>query len=179
MKRFITILSLILPVVGFSQVCSVNKCINESATAQVTTPQAGYNYNWTISPSLTFTGQGSSIITIPSVGNTTQVYTVSCVVTSASGCDTAITCNINVVTNTAQLNLPSICSDNGLVDLRQYANPQGGTFSGTGVVGNTFNPAVGTSTITYTVVGGNGCSGSATATIAVEPAPNPGVIQIN
>ena len=175
----ITLVLLTLPLIGISQACSVNKCVNQSAAASVTSPQPGYSYNWTISPALVFVGQGSSAINIPSVGNILQAYTVSCSVAASNGCDTTITCTINVSTTAAQLTLPSICKDNGLVDLTQYATPPGGTFSGTGVIGNLFNPAAGSSNITYSVVATNGCSGSAVGLITVLPTPQPGVIQIN
>lgn len=52
--------------------------------------------------------------------------------------------------------------------------PAGGTYSGTGVSGGSFDPAtagVGTSNITYTYADGNGCSNSATETITVLAAP--------
>lgn len=180
MKNIIlTLLLLLASTFAYSQACSVNKCINQPATAQVTTPQAGYNYNWSIVPALAFGGQGTPIINIASVGSILQPYVITCVVTAANGCDTTITCTLNVINATAQLNLPSVCRDNGLVDLTQYANPPGGIFSGNGVVGTTFNPAAGTSNITYDVVGGNGCSATAVGVLTVEPSPQPGVIQIN
>jgi hypothetical protein len=49
-------------------------------------------------------------------------------------------------------------------------NPAGGTFSGPGISGNTFNPSVagvGTHTITYSYTDGTGCTGTATFTTAV------------
>jgi len=54
--------------------------------------------------------------------------------------------------------------------------PAGGTFSGTGVVGGSFDPAtagVGTTTITYTITDANGCTGVATTDIVVNPLPTP------
>ena len=63
-------------------------------------------------------------------------------------------------------NVSSQCVNNGAISLS--ATPLGGTFSGSGVSGNQFNPAIagiGTHTITYTV--GGTCGGSATTTIAV------------
>jgi len=50
--------------------------------------------------------------------------------------------------------------------------PQGGTFSGSGVNGLIFNPAVagvGTHKITYTFTDGNGCTNSASQDVVVEP----------
>lgn len=48
--------------------------------------------------------------------------------------------------------------------------PPGGTYSGTGVAGNTFDPAtggLGAHTITYTYTDSNGCTGTATRTFVV------------
>jgi len=50
----------------------------------------------------------------------------------------------------------------------------GGTFSGPGVTGSTFNPAtagLGLNTITYTYTDGNGCSGTFSKTVNVLPLP--------
>src|SRR6185369_2788000 len=50
-------------------------------------------------------------------------------------------------------------------------NPAGGTFSGTGVTGNQFNPAaagVGTWTVTYSVTNTLGCTATATTKITVQ-----------
>jgi hypothetical protein len=180
MKNYIlSLLLLLVSSFGYSQACSVNKCIDQPAIAQIVTPQPGYTYNWSIVPALGFVGQGTPVINIASVGSVLQSYVVTCVVATAFGCDTLVNCTINVINATAQLNLPSVCRDNGLVDLTQYANPAGGTFSGNGVVGTTFNPAAGTTNITYTVTGGNGCSATTNGVITVEPSPQPGNIQID
>lgn len=53
--------------------------------------------------------------------------------------------------------------------------PTGGTYSGPGVSNGIFRPALagsGIHTIKYTVMGSNGCSGSASKTIKVNPKPN-------
>ncbi|MCX2738927.1 T9SS type A sorting domain-containing protein [Pontibacter anaerobius] len=50
-------------------------------------------------------------------------------------------------------------------------SPGGGTFSGSGVSGNTFNPCTagaGQKTITYTVTNGNGCTNSVSKTVTVR-----------
>lgn len=63
--------------------------------------------------------------------------------------------SINIsVTNTA------VCRTEGLVNLS--ATPNGGTFSGPGVSGNTFDPSVGNGTfsVVYNYTDGNGCSNS-------------------
>lgn len=50
-------------------------------------------------------------------------------------------------------------------------NPTGGDFTGTGVAGGVFDPSVaglGTYTLTYTYIDGNGCSGTATQDLIVD-----------
>ncbi|WP_411032405.1 gliding motility-associated C-terminal domain-containing protein [Spongiimicrobium sp. 3-5] len=67
-----------------------------------------------------------------------------------------------------------ICVDAGALDLTILANPTGGTFSGPGVTGNSFDPAtvgVGTHTITYEFTDTNGCTNTATAIITVNALP--------
>jgi gliding motility-associated-like protein len=63
----------------------------------------------------------------------------------------------------------AVCGSN-LVTLSEGI-PSGGTYSGTGVTGNTFDAGaagVGTHTITYTYTDGNGCSATATGDITVN-----------
>ena len=65
-----------------------------------------------------------------------------------------------------------LCIDIDKVPL--VGSPLGGTFSGTGVIGNMFNLSVagiGSHVITYTYTDGNGCTNSATTTIVVNPLP--------
>jgi hypothetical protein len=55
-------------------------------------------------------------------------------------------------------------------DITLGGSPAGGTWSGTGVTGNNFDPSVGTQTLTYSYTDGNGCSASCQTTITVTPA---------
>jgi hypothetical protein len=53
-------------------------------------------------------------------------------------------------------------------------SPAGGTWSGTGVSGSTFNSVgltTGNYTVTYSIVNSNGCASSANATVTVSPVP--------
>jgi hypothetical protein len=68
-----------------------------------------------------------------------------------------------------------LCASAGAVTLN--ATPAGGTYSGTGVSGNTFTPSqavVGSNSITYTV-SQNGCTGSTTTAIVVNTPPSPSI----
>ncbi|PSR55206.1 hypothetical protein AHMF7605_17680 [Adhaeribacter arboris] len=67
---------------------------------------------------------------------------------------------------------PKICLPGGPVTL--LPTPAGGTFSGSGVTGDTFNPAlagIGTHTITYTLGNATGCASISTQQIVVGETP--------
>ncbi|MCB0765035.1 MAG: hypothetical protein KDB84_10035, partial [Flavobacteriales bacterium] len=62
------------------------------------------------------------------------------------------------------------CSTDPAIDLNA-ATPVGGTWSGTGVSGDTFDPSAGTQLLTYAYTDGNGCSASGQTTVSVTTAP--------
>ena len=75
----------------------------------------------------------------------------------------------NPTPHTISMPATKFCSNNP-VAIAMTGSPAGGTFSGRGVVGNTFNPQVaglGTHVITYSSNGTNGFCGSTTQTIEV------------
>lgn len=62
-----------------------------------------------------------------------------------------------------------LCNDDPAITLT--GNPAGGTWSGPGVTGNTFDPAVagqGDHTLTYTYTDANGCDGTASIVVEVD-----------
>jgi PKD repeat protein len=66
------------------------------------------------------------------------------------------------------------CIDNGLVTLQGSPGGPGGSWEGTGVTGNRFDPAeagAGSHELTFTYVTGQGCTDQATTTIVVNPLP--------
>lgn len=114
----------------------------------------------------TAVGTGASFTT-PSIAANTTYY----VQATNAGCTSTRTAVIATVTPNATMQaLPStICVNAASFTLTQGA-PAGGTYSGPGVSGNTFNPATagqGNATVTYTV-NQNGCTSSATSTINVS-----------
>ena len=81
---------------------------------------------------------------------------------------------VNPLPNANFSGLPSsVCIDGNSSTLS--ASQGGGSFSGPGVSGSTFNPSAagtGTHTITYSITDGNGCSNSSSQTVTVNPLPN-------
>lgn len=66
--------------------------------------------------------------------------------------------------------LADMCDYNPMLTLTQ-GSPAGGTYSGTGVTAGQFDPSVpglGTTTLIYTFIDGNGCMGSATSDILID-----------
>ena len=109
---------------------------------------------------------------IAGVGTHTLTYTY----TDINSC-------VNTATNTVIVSLPptvtfdaieDVCVGSESFSLISYVSPSGGTFTGSGVSGNDFDPssvAAGTYTLTYTVTAGV-CSDSETQTIVVKELPS-------
>lgn len=124
------------------------------------TSSAGSGNTWSNAAS------GTSI-SVSASGNYTVTQTVgSC--TSLASNSIAVTMNPNPSVTFG--NLPVVCVYDSPITLNQ-GSPAGGTYSGTGVSGNQFNPSVlgiGSTTITYSYTNSNGCSGSAQKTVTVD-----------
>ncbi len=109
-------------------------------------------------------------------GGTTQVLIAgtgmwSVVLTDANGCSGTDSITISA----ANLNLSFIGLDSNFCvnapPVQLFASPSGGTFSGSGIAGSTFDPnnaGIGTHLITYTYTDGNGCTGSTQGTTTVD-----------
>jgi len=101
---------------------------------------------------------------------TTTVYTVTGM---ASGCSATVsetaTVTVNALPVVSMNPLGNLCVSDPAVTL--VGSPSGGSFSGTGVSGNTFNPAVagaGTFTVVYSYTNTSGCSATSNATVTVN-----------
>ncbi len=114
---------------------------------------------------------GGSVTVGTSTYTTSGVYTD--IFANSVGCDstvtTTVTVNANPTPSIETTSLPdSLCINDDPITLT--ATPVGGSFTGSGVAGNTFVPsgvAVGTHTITYSYTDGNGCSGNDQVSIVV------------
>ncbi len=89
-------------------------------------------------------------------------------------CGTILPTTMNIIVNAVTPALltaaaDTVCSASGIVALT--GTPAGGTYSGPGVSGSSFNPgavSLGLKTLTYTVTDSNACSSSASVNIYVE-----------
>jgi hypothetical protein len=118
-------------------------------------------------------GAGNSFNpTVGGIGNFIITYTY----VNSNGCETVVTSNVDIV-NSPNITINAInneCSNGTVISLIDYASPLGGIYSGNGVSGDNFNPAIagiGIHTITYNFTTGNGCGSSETFDITVNPSP--------
>lgn len=129
-----------------------------AGSSVVLTATGGSSYSWS-------GGQTGATITVSPT--TTTTYTVTGVTNCTATANVVIT--VNPLPNVAMAALPTVCSYNPAFGLTQ-GTPAGGTYSGTGVSGNMFNPSVagvGTTNVTYSVTQ-NGCTKSVSAPIVVS-----------
>jgi hypothetical protein len=102
-------------------------------------------------------------------GYTTITYTYT---NPATGCTNSVTATVNVrPVSAVQIVAPANACING-TPVTLLGSPTGGTFSGTAVTGNLFNPVtagLGTKVITYTYTNSFGCVSSTTHNITVQP----------
>lgn len=178
-----------LTTISFAQLTTTNPdtiCPNQTGSIyQVPSLGAGYTYNWTVStPGAITAGAGTNQITVnwgalPTGLNTNAVTVVA--TNTVTGCQSPpVTLNVFVLNITPTITpIGPFCQGAACVNL--IGTPTGGTWSGTGVVGNQFCPTtsgVGTFNVTYTVTQ-NGCTFTTTTTVTVNPTPVLSPIQHN
>ena len=108
-------------------------------------------------------------------------HTITYNITGANGCASSdqITITVDLSPDPSITTVPSQCSDNPPVTLT--AHDEGGTWSGQGVSGNSFDPAAagpGNHTITYNITNGN-CNASDQITIVVFARPDATISPVN
>ena len=159
--------------------------VNTQATASAGGPYStctttAVNVNATANRAGTWSG-GAGTFASPTSTSTTYTPTAGEIgttvtltwTTTADGVCPAVPSNASLTVNA----LPVVtCGTYGPVcvdaaDITLGGSPTGGTWSGTGVTGNSFDPSVGTQTVTYSYTDGNGCSASCSTTITVNPLP--------
>jgi PKD repeat protein len=146
--------------VNSSPTVTVNSATICAGQSTVLNASGASSYNWSTSSS-------SPSISVSPTSNTT--YTVT---GTSNGCPniktTMVTVN-NLPTVSLTPSSTMICVSDGTIGLS--GTPSGGTFSGTGVSGNVFDPSVsgtGTHTLTYSYTDGNACSNTNAKTVSVN-----------
>ena len=168
------------PVLSSATVVTVNSLpvISIAPTNPIICSNAGITLNasgastylWSPSTALNTTS-GSTVIANPILATT---YTV--VGTDVNNCSStgSVTVNINTPPIVTLNNFADVCVTTNLFTL-SGGSPTGGVFSGPGVTSGNFSPSVagvGTHTIIYTYIDGNGCSTSTSKTITVAGFPS-------
>ena len=154
-----------LPVISISPSNPVI-CSNAGITLNAS---GASTYSW--SPST-----GLNTTTGPTVtANPTSATTYTVVGTDANTCSStgSVTVNINTPPSVTLNNFADVCVTTNSFAL-SGGSPSGGVYSGPGVTSGNFSPSiagVGTHTITYTFIDGNGCSTSTSKTITVAGFP--------
>ena len=143
-------------------------CINASAPFSIATVNGATSYSWILPNG--WTGNSNTAILTATAG----AVGGNILVTAGNLCGNSSAQSKSVSVNqlpqvSFNYTAGDICSNAGPVTLNT-GTPTGGTYSGTGVSGNTFNPAIGAGTyvITYALTNGFGCSNNDTASITVK-----------
>jgi hypothetical protein len=166
-----------IPTVTTTVVDSV-LCAGETLQLTASTLATGATYSWT-GPNF---ASSSATVTIPNVtASNAGLYTVTI---SVNGCTSAPSSKSIVVNNLPAVTVlafsDTTCVNYAAVTLA--GAPAGGTFSGNGVSGASFDPAaagVGTHVVTYSYTDANGCANSATTTVVVEACVGMGESSLN
>ncbi|MCF8465744.1 MAG: T9SS type A sorting domain-containing protein [Flavobacteriales bacterium] len=125
----------------------------------------------------TFTGSGISVnqftASVANIGNHPITYSYTDPFGCSSSQQQVVAVNALPVVTFTGLSA-AYCADASNAQL--VGTPSGGTFSGTGIVGNAFSPVaagVGQHTIVYTYTDGNGCTNTHTQQVTVNAVPVP------
>jgi hypothetical protein len=113
----------------------------------------------------TYAGTGvSGGIFDPAAGTQTITYEY----TDPNGCffTTSATITVNTPPTATQTAIADVCFSAPAFELTG-GSPEGGDYTGTGVTAGSFNPMVGSQTLTYTYTDANGCAGNADFDITV------------
>jgi hypothetical protein len=153
-------------------------CAGETIQLNATSSVTGATFAWS-GPN--FSGTGATVTIANATAANAGVYSVT---VTANGCTSAATSKTIVVNNLPAVTVlafsDTTCVNYAAVTLA--GAPAGGTFSGNGVTGASFDPAaagVGTHVVTYSYTDANGCANSATTTVVVEACVGMGESSLN
>ena len=178
MKKFITILFVCFGLASYGQTTINPDTVCANATAEqyfvVNTPTSTYQWNITGGGGIIQTGQGTNAITVD-WGGVSGLYpnAVEVTETNVNNCPgTPVLLDVFIL-NLSSNTIGPFCPGDPTTTL--IGNPAGGTWSGTGVIGNDFDPAtagIGNYILTYSMAGCN-----TTINVIVNGGPVTGPIQ--
>lgn len=147
-------------------------CANDSVRLSATGSNSTGPYSFVWSPS----GKIGSSIVLPPAG-TPGAFNFNATVTDAFGCTKTKNSSVTIAALPA-VSVSAIgpyCETASAINLSGFGTPSGGTWSGTAVAGNAFNPSTagpGNYQLTYSYTSSaSGCSNSANATVMVQQKP--------
>ena len=177
MKKILTILLVSIGISSFAQT-TINPdtvCANAVGEQYFVTNTPTSTYNWTVTGGggVLQTGQGTNSITVD-WGGVSAIYlnAIEVIESNAAGClGTPVLLDVFVLALSGN-NVGPFCPGDPTTPL--VGNPAGGTWSGTGVVANSFQPSagVGNYVLTYSMAGCN-----TTINVVVNSGPVTGPIQ--
>ncbi|MBS1609196.1 MAG: HYR domain-containing protein, partial [Bacteroidetes bacterium] len=158
-------------------------CTGSSATLTLTVAGIG-NISGTLSDGTSFSGTAPTI-TVSVSPSATTTYTIASM--SDAGCTArtedltgSATITVNPLPVITTGSYGPLCSNGNSITLN--AQPVNGTWSGPGISGNNFNPAIagpGSHVVTYSYTDANGCTSIKTTTIVVNAAPVVSIAGLN
>jgi hypothetical protein len=149
---------------------TVNANPTVAANATATSVCEGSSVTLSGSGATTYTWTGSVMDSVAFTPAATDTYTVTG--TDANGCmnTDVITVTVNPLpTVSGSSSASTVCLDDAAATLT--GSPVGGTWSGPGVTGSSFNPmsaGLGAQTVSYTFTDANGCEATGTTTVTVN-----------
>ncbi|HOY33057.1 MAG TPA: gliding motility-associated C-terminal domain-containing protein, partial [Bacteroidales bacterium] len=165
------------PIPSVASIANITSCSGDTIPAiTFTSLTTGTTFAWTNSNTaigIASSGTGdipSFIVTNAGTVAITSTISVLPTANNCTGTPSAFTIIVNPLPVVTFGILPQLCVTSPLLNLSQ-ASPSGGTYSGPGVTGNTFDPAaagIGTHTLTYEyTLPSTGCNNSASSQIVI------------
>ena len=163
---------------------TISLTINDLPVITINAPtevcESGTPVTITVNPiggTLSGTGISGNKFTPPlaTVSPVTLQYVYTDGTTSCTNTGTAMI-TVNALPSITTTSIPDQCSDGAISDLSAYVSPALGTFTGTSVIGNNFDPKAagkGSYSITYAYTDAKTCKNSKTLSVIVNPATVP------
>jgi len=176
MRKLLSLLFIILPILSYSQFTTANPdtvCIGSTAATYQVDNVLGYVYTWSAAtPGVITSGQGSNTITVDwSESNAGLIQEgISVFATNEFGCvGDPIFLDVFILEIIPTVDPLVFCEGDPCEDIT--FSPPGGVLTGPNVIGNQYCPDLpGTTTVTYEISEA-GCIFTATAQIITNPIP--------